>query len=252
MIAGVGAFFKQRFNISPWIGAIIASLVCFIVFLYRLKGIEVINSILVPFIIVGIVIIGIGQFNSTEIEKVVVETTRPFTNSWLLSSILYTSYNCIILVPVLTTFKKYELDEGQILLISALTFLILGTMGALIFNVINIFYPSILIYQMPTLKIAEILGECVKGYYSIVILMAIFTSAVSAGYAFLNMRKKYYLKRTIIMCIVSVALAKVGFADLINFFFPIFGYLGIIQILLIGITAIKGTCTKTGGINEKK
>jgi uncharacterized membrane protein YkvI len=65
------------------------------------------------------------------------------------------------------------------------------------------------------------------------------------------MRERNYKIRAIVMCIASVLLAKVGFANLVNIFFPIFGYLGILQIVLIVITAIKGN-NKRGDNNVKE
>ena len=68
------------------------------------------------------------------------------------------------------------------------------------------------------------------------ILVAIFTTAISAGYSFLvncTKSKKQYTYWAIIMCITSILVSKLSFSGLINLLYPIFGYLGIIQIIFI-------------------
>lgn len=239
MIAGVGAFFEEQFNIPFWYGAIIAASVCSLTFMYKLKGIETINSLLVPLMILGILMIGLGNYNPNSIEKIVPNLNNNFTNNWFVSCTLYASYNLLVLIPVITTFNKYKFSGKQIIGIATITFVILGLAGVLIFRVVDIFYPYIMNYQMPTLRIASMLGAGVNRFYSFVIIMAIFTSAVSSGYAFLNMRKKAYTMRAVGICVASVLFAKVGFANLVNIFFPIFGYLGIIQLVLLVITSLK-------------
>ena len=104
----------------------------------------------------------------------------------------------------------------------------------LIYRAINIFFPEIMYVELPTLFIAKACGGFVKYYYDIVILLAIFTTAFSTGYAFLKMNsEKNYFRNSILMCIFGVILSRIGFSDLINICFPLFGYLGILQIMIL-------------------
>lgn len=59
MIAGFCAYFDQEFNISSIIVAPVVSLMCYITFMNNIEGITKINSILIPFLIIMIIIIGI-------------------------------------------------------------------------------------------------------------------------------------------------------------------------------------------------
>ena len=43
--------------------------------------------------------------------------------------------------------------------------------------------------------------------------------------------KKSYQQIAVIMCIISVLVSKIGFSNLVNMLYPLFGYLGIIQII---------------------
>lgn len=96
-----------------------------------------------------------------------------------------------------------------------------------------------MVYELPTLKLAEMLGGFFKVMYSFVILAALFTTACSDGYAFLEMREGKYELKAILLCIISILLSRVGFSNLVNTIFPLFGYLGILQIVIIVYRAIR-------------
>ncbi len=100
----------------------------------------------------------------------------------------------------------------------------------------NLFSNQIQNIELPIIYIANTLGIWGKYVYGIVVLIAIFTTAVSSGYGFLinitKTRKKYLIIAGII-CAVSIFVGQIGFSNLINVLYPIFGYLGIIQIIFL-------------------
>ena len=87
--------------------------------------------------------------------------------------------------------------------------------------------------SVPTVsKISNILSTM----YGFVILSSIFTTSISLGGSFLQniaSNKKSYTQIAIIMCITSLLISKIGFSNLVNILYPIFGYLGLIQIYKI-------------------
>ena len=100
----------------------------------------------------------------------------------------------------------------------------------------NTFSNEIRNVELPIVYIANTLGILGKYIYGIVILIAIFTTAVSTGYGFLmNVTKsrKKYLKLAGIICLTAIFIGQMGFASLINILYPMFGYLGIIQIIFL-------------------
>lgn len=102
MVAGFSTYFAQELNISKWIGAIIISILSFITFSKSINGVIKINTYLIPVIIGLIVFLGINKIN-------VLQTLQGNNNSslyWIISSILYASYNSITLIPILVGLKK--------------------------------------------------------------------------------------------------------------------------------------------------
>lgn len=70
-----------------------------------------------------------------------------------------------------------------------------------------------------------------------IILGSIFTTAISLGTSFLQnttKTKKSYTQVALIMCITAVLISKVGFSNLVSSLYPIFGYLGLLQIFKLG------------------
>ena len=76
-----------------------------------------------------------------------------------------------------------------------------------------------------------------KYLYGIIILIAIFTTANSVGISLLNnicQNKKSFPQFAGILCITSIIISPIGFSNLVKILFPLFGYLGLIQIFAIG------------------
>ena len=75
-----------------------------------------------------------------------------------------------------------------------------------------------------------------KYIYGILILIAIFTTAISVGISFLNnisKENKKFKQYTAILCITSILISPIGFSKLVQILFPLFGYLGLIEIYFI-------------------
>lgn len=110
------------------------------------------------------------------------------------------------------------------------------TLSVIIYLLMNVFSNQIHNIELPIIYIATTLGIWGKYIYGIAVLIAIFTTAVSTGYGFLSnitkTRKKYLIIAGTI-CLVSIFIGQIGFSNLINILYPIFGYLGIIQIIFL-------------------
>ncbi len=239
MVAGCGAFFVQQFKLPFWLGSILCATICYGIFSCRYKGLEMLNTILVPFILLGIIMLGTAKYDPNAISNEQYLMAKSYSANWLVSSVLYASYNSIILVPILLTFKDYKLSTKKKIIISILSAVIFSIVGILIYNILDIYYPSILAFELPNVKLASLLGKWQEIFYCLVIVTAIITTAVSCGYAFLEMRKEHYDLKAILICVFAVLLSKIGFSEMVNTLFPIFGYLGIFQIICMLVFGFK-------------
>lgn len=234
MIAGFGAYFGQEIGISNISGSIILAILSFIVLTTSVKGVVKVNEILVPILIIFVVVIGILNLKNISILQLDKHIVRVNNSNYILSAILYCSYNSILLIPVLITLKNYIKNRNQIKFISILTTVITIILSVMIFLILIKVDVDITKLEMPAVYVVSNMFKYLKIIYGFIILSSIFTTAISLGNSFIqNIRKnkKSYPQIALIMCITSVLVSQIGFSNLINFLYPIFGYLGLIQIL---------------------
>lgn len=232
MVAGFSTYFLQELNIPKLYGSIIIAILLFITLSKNIDGVIKINTCLIPILIILIIFLGIKKIE----RPVNIFCVKSNQISWLLSSILYASYNSISLIPILVSLKQYIKTKKEAKLISVSTVIILLILSVVIFFIINSFIEEIRLVEIPIIYIASTLGKVCKYIYGIAILMAIFTTAVSTGYGFLSnitKTRKSYQALLLIICIISIFVGQIKFSNLISILYPVFGYLGIIQIIFI-------------------
>ena len=152
----------------------------------------------------------------------------------IISAILYANYNSIVLVPMLITLKEQVKNKKQIIQISILSFVIMFLLTILIFKMqedlaaINV--------EMPMLYIASKISYLFQIIFGIMTAIAIFTSAISAGYSLIcNITRKEKVKKAIALalCIIAIPISQISFSALVNLMYPIFGILGTFQIIFL-------------------
>ena len=236
MIAGFGAYFEQELGIRSIIGSCLLAISCFILFMTSTKGMIKINAILVPILISFLGILGVLILPKTHWENLgnyIIEVNH---SNYILNAILYTSYNSILLIPVLITLKNYLKNKKQIFCISTITAIITIILSIIIFLILIKVDVDITKLEMPAVYVISNMFGILKYGYGFVILASIFTTAISLGNSFLNnisKNKQQYIKIAIIITIISILVSKVGFSNLVNVLYPVFGYLGFVQILKI-------------------
>lgn len=252
MIAGMSAYFEQEFSLPIWIGAIIMSAFCYITLQRGTKGIVLVNSILIPCLILFILYLGLKNvtFSMNYFQSETV--TSNYSWNWLFSGILYASYNTIILVPILTELKAYVNSKKMAMITSLLCTIILSALGICIFCLL-LRNSNVYRFELPMVEVAKNFGRACQYIYGGVVAVAIFTSAISAGYGFLQnevakkefkrgdiekRKSKYYQKLLLGICILAPLVANFGFSNLVSRLYPIFGLLGLFQMVLIGKCAI--------------
>lgn len=236
MLAAVGQYCKDELQISYFLGTTIMACICFIVYLFSLKGILLINTLVVPILISGIVYICSKDLNNVKVFYGTYQNNLMFSNNSILSGLLYASYNSILLVPVLITLRENLENKACIIKSSIVTISIILILGCVIFFSLDYFYPQILTYEMPMVYLAKCLGIKTKIFYGIVILLSIFTTAISLGFSFLNeyiKDKKRYILYAGLLCSSGILISQLGFGSLLEIIYPFFGYIGLVQIYFL-------------------
>ena len=239
MIAGFGGYLAETIKIPQIIGSSILAIMCVIIMSKETKGIVKVSEIIVPILIVFIVVIGVYTVISTNVANKIEQMNIINGSSWLVSGVLYASYNTILLIPVLISVNniiyRRELSKTSIVI----TFMIFLLATAVFVSMLKIDV-NIKRIEMPISYVISTQLPKLKVLYGIVILTSILTTAISLIAGLMqNVKEKNNKKIWLyLICISSIFISQIGFSALINFLYPIFGYIGIIQILLIAIFSI--------------
>ena len=225
MISGFVTYFYQEFNIPKIITGIIVLVLCYITFSQRIEGISKVNNIIVPILILIIVIFGI---KSKFWEGNIINTLE--TNNkiiWFVKSIEYASYNSILLIPILISIKKYTQEKEKLISITvSIILMILSTI--LYFILLN--FKQAMNTEIPLVTIAGQYGCMYRYAYGIVIIFAIYSTMISAGFGFIENCAIKDNKIIKYICISAIPICYLSFSNLVNITYPVFGLIGLWQI----------------------
>lgn len=227
MLSACGVLAEETFGLSPQCGIWFLSIVCFCVFSFDIKGLVVVNTVLVPLMIAGMIFICLASLYQPVSAFAVFDTikTNPLT-----SALCYVSYNTItagaVLVPLSATSSKKQLIGA-----SAVSGSILGLLIFIAWLAMNTFFDRLLLSEMPLLELAADKGKVTTLVYTLVLFMALCTTAVSQGFGILSKFKFTKISHRIfsaaVLCLFAIPFAGFGFSALVSNLYSAFGYAGL-------------------------
>ena len=226
----------KNIGLNKIIGSLLLATICFVVFLGNIKNIIKINSIIIPILIIFILLVGIYNLKYININQIGENIAVRSGLLWIVQAILYASYNLILVIPVLINLRPYLKNKKQLIIISLLTSILISIISILIFLLLINVNTNFSNLDMPVVYVIKNKFPEISKIYGVIILIAIFTTAISIGTGFLNnvsTCKREYISIAFLMCLISIIVANIGFSNLVKVLFPMFGYMGILQILLI-------------------
>ena len=250
MISGGGAAAHQYYGWDPIVGKIIIAIVAFFTVVLGFSSALRILSFLTPLIVVSVLIISmitIGK-NYGEIKNLsdAIAIVDPNTASkyWWFAAIIYVSYN---VVPGVSTFASLGNAEKNVKV--ARSGGILGgiTLGiCILFITVAIFSNLVAIagYEIPFLEIAQQISFTAGLFFSIVLLLAIYTTAVSNIHGF-SIRffksNTNAFRLTVLGVTVAGLLASMfPFSKLVGTVYPLLGILGLFIMACAMYKTLKG------------
>ncbi|MDF2523554.1 MAG: putative rane protein, partial [Clostridiales bacterium] len=222
----------------------IVAFVCMLVMLTDVKGIISLSTVITPLMVVGILFTGIYIIISKDTYAFNVSGyLHQYTENWFFSALTYVSYNSIMSLVVMSSLLPY-LKTRRVGIIGGISGGMLLCFIAFILNTaIFMFYPEIIPDELPVLRIIGKYSSALSAIYTFVLLLAMFISAVTSGFYFverLNSKLKINMKIiTMIACAFVIPLSGVGFSNLIATLYPIFGYVGLFMVFTILLQGIR-------------
>ncbi|MDD7408517.1 MAG: hypothetical protein SOV71_03315 [Anaerovoracaceae bacterium] len=246
MIAGAGATLAEYFGINPMIGRVaMAGLAFFTVILGLSKLTDILGSLGVVIILFAV---GIGIYSfaanfaalPAQAAAIPALDMTKTQGGWLWSSILYPSFNAVVVIILASSLGKgaSSAKEAQLsgilggaLFGGAVLAMNLGLMA----NIKELFSMSV-----PTLALANRISPVLGVIFSITICCGIYTTTVPMLWG--NVRqvaKDGTLKFVLIalgLTVLGLALGATDFKKLVNIIYPFSGYAGLI---LMGFAAYR-------------
>jgi len=249
MIAGTGALFAEQFHLPGILGNVLMALLTAITVLSGFEG--VINSIsmIVPFLIaavLGTTIISITRTPPDLSAATPVTEGSALITNWVLSAILYVSYNTVISVAVLGPLGMAARDEKAIRDGAMLGGLGLGISSIFIYLALSGHMAEIASLEVPMTYIAGSISAALQYFYAIVLIAEIYSTAVGSLYGFVSRlssddtppKKVKWL--TVGATAAAFLGSQAGFSNLVKYLYPLVGYGGIVLLLsLIYVKVIK-------------
>lgn len=232
MVNALSSLFDYQFNIAKIITIICTIIISYLIFYKKnINFVYIINSILMPILILFIVFLCL--FN-TNLNNINFNEINNFSNILvsIFMGLLYFSYNSLLLIPIIFDLKVPEKNNNFKIafIFSLIIFLITFLINLLLLSFYNLVYNL----ELPVLYVSNSSIKIFSYFYFFIILSAIFTTMISSGYSFTsNFNNNNFKIKLIIFLLFSFVFCLFSFSDLINFFYPLFGLIGFIQIFLI-------------------
>ncbi|GAE25141.1 hypothetical protein JCM9140_1118 [Halalkalibacter wakoensis JCM 9140] len=235
MIAGAGAIFVEQFHLSSWWGTVLMALLALFTVIRGMNGVINAISYVVPLLLIAVLFISIyGIFRSPVTGEDIQLTTILVgaAPNWIIAALNYASFNLVIAVAILAPMGG-SVETKRNLFLGAL----LGALGlgigvlAIYFSVLsNITEVSAV--EVPMIYIASLISPVVQLLFAIVLLSAVFSTAVSNLYGFASritfVDQKYHLWITVGTTLAAFIVSQVGFSTLVTYLYPAVGYGGFI------------------------
>ncbi|MEJ8554494.1 YkvI family membrane protein [Tepidibacter sp. Z1-5] len=236
MLAGSGAIFEEQYNINANIGILFMAVATFITFIFSVKGLSAVNTVIVPFLLISIVYIGANVILH---EDICINTLKQINTTgnykFIISSVTYVGYNMIPALVILTSVGSLVDSKKTAIKGGVLGGLFLGILALFILMPSLILYNDISTLELPMLNISSYSDSRGKYLYSIILWFAMFTTAIGNGFGIITRVKPIFnleqKKLCFLFCLLSIFLAKFGFSNLIMVLYPVFGYISFLIII---------------------
>lgn len=235
MCAGFCTFLNQEMGVPIIVTAIFNAIIVYILLMKKIDGVIKLNSVVVPIMITIIIMISIKNYSLTNLLSSNLDTNSKSLGEAILSAILFISYNSITLIPIITSINL-EINNKKIFkFIAIISGIIIFILIIAIYQMLALSSINVKNMELPILEVLDLCHPIEKIIYSIAIVIAILTSAISSGYGALeNLKEKdKYKKTAMLICLLEIPISYIGFGNLVSALYPVFGFIGILQIISI-------------------
>lgn len=246
MLAGSSAIFAEHLFLPGWLGMGLLAVINLSLLWRGLSGILGINAYLVPIKLVAIftlcLIIWHTHSSSGDLWQYNLSNLASPDRNWFFTSILYVSYNMILVLAVLTTLGQ-NLSPGKAIWGGVGGGIGLGAAALVLCCTGQKLFPAILNYQIPTIYMAQQVHHWLKYPMGLLIWLAVLTTALANTHGLASRLAppgavKYKTAGLIIICL-AVPFSILNFDRLVGLIYPAFGYAGLILMVALFLAPLR-------------
>lgn len=235
MLAGAGSTLQQQFGLDASIGSLLMTVLVALTVMLKVDRVVTLIGSITPFLVLAVVAVcGYSLLTMERSFSELAPVAEGLTSTlphWLVSAINYVSFNIALGAAMALVMGGAEEDErlatwGGLLGGAGVGALILVSHLALFSHV-----EAVADYAMPLLQIIDEISPWLSTAMSFILFGMIFSTATSMFYAFIA---RFVEPRTPTAQWFSLATLAVGFVasfagftQLVAFFYPLIGYLGL-------------------------
>ena len=243
MLSASGAMLQQASGLPFTVGVLAAAGVTMVAIWFGLNGIVWINAIFAPIMLIGGIFVGLYTFFNRAVG-----VYQGFENmivpGWVIAAVVYASYNMITGVSVLASGSRIAKSPGQCMSGGMLGGLALTLLGICMALPLYLHFADIIAVEIPFLVIVVGYGWIFTALYVILMLCAILTTAIVNAFALSEWTAGYLQKvprrlQCGLIVVFAVPAAYIGFSNIVGYVYPLFGFLGLFQIVLILLSWVK-------------
>ncbi|MGN7386426.1 YkvI family membrane protein [Sporosarcina sp. SAFN-015] len=247
MVAGAGSNLEQQFGIPSFVGSLLMVVLVFITILLNVDKVVAVIGSITPFLILAVVGVAVYCLVTMDTSFAVldpiaqgVDTTLP---NWFISAVNYVSFNIAVGASMSLVMGGAEKDERTAALGGLVGGLGLGILILLshlaIFSKVDVVGDA----QLPMLAIINDISPALAIFMAFVLYGMIFNTAVSMFYAFgarfVKIGTKNFKLFVLVTLVIGFAVSFLGFKNLVAYFYPLIGYLGLLLSGILIVASVK-------------
>lgn len=234
MFAGANSLFYESFGLTFYrIGGVFTAIISILVVWLGFKRLLKINMVIVPgmLVVVLVVLFNCVVNNSFQVFDINIKYNALFS---VINSISFIVSNLFFAGFIFAKMGNGATTKTNI--ISSIVGSVFMVLCILCMVTILYYNPSSFAYDMPLVYIAGQQNIVLGIIARVVVWLGIATTAISLLYQINNWLESYFGKNKIIgivVCIVALLFAHIGFSAMINYFYPLLGFLGFLFLIFM-------------------
>lgn len=238
MLSASAALFHEQLDSPAAVGVVLTATMVLLALLGGIGGVVWINSVLIPLKFVICFLVS-GLAIHYGLNQGIHWNPLPHPEGSLgcgMSMVLYASYNLLLATVVLASLGEKVKEAGGVAG-GVAGGLLLGMFGFAISRAMVVFYPDILLYEVPMLFVAGNFSPFLKYLYTLLLWFGILTTAVASAYGFsqrvADLTKVPYRLAAAGTVVLALPMARYSFSFLVATVYPIFGYIGLLFLAVL-------------------